>query len=308
VQIGNASATAVNLLGPVNINASNNSATNIGTGTTTSAVTLGQNTATPGSVALNGPVAFNAGTAYSAASWGFVSPVWNGTAMTLNDTTASGTVANDAAYSLQAPNFTSTGGASTTITNAITQYLAAPTCSGGVVCTNLYSLYSAGRILGVTGMTIQGAVVNLNTSSNSSVSIGNGTNNQTITIGGTTAGNNINLASVSTRFANVMYESATAPTISSGFATSPSITASSTAAFKVTVGASGSASTGVITMPTASNGWSCSVADVTTPATNMTQQSASTTTSVTVVNYVRTTGVAGNWTAGDVLNFLCGAF
>lgn len=106
-----------------------------------------------------------------------------------------------------------------------------------------------------------------------------------------------------------VYASSTAPTIASGFNTaSYSISATTTAAFQVTVGTSTGTSTGVLTMPAATTGWACSVADITTPASSMVQQTGSTTTSVTVTNYVRTTGVAGNFTNSDKLNFVCGAF
>lgn len=104
--------------------------------------------------------------------------------------------------------------------------------------------------------------------------------------------------------------SSTAPTISSGFGTSPSIVASNgTAAFQVNVGTGGTASSGVIGLPAATNGWSCSVADVTTQSTSvfLTKQTASTTTSVTVTNY-NTAGAATAWVASDKLNFLCMAY
>lgn len=102
--------------------------------------------------------------------------------------------------------------------------------------------------------------------------------------------------------------SPTAPTIGSGFGTSPSIVASNgTAAFQVNVGTGGTASTGVITMPAATNGWSCSAADVTTPASNLTRLTGSTATSVTVTNY-NAVGTATAWPASDRINMMCMAF
>lgn len=175
------------------INADSNFATNINTGTSTGTLTLGQNSATPSSIVLKGPVSFQASTNFSGASWTTTSPVWNGVAMTLNDTTASGTVTTEAAYTLQAPTFTSTGGASTTITNATSLYLAAPTCSGGVVCTNLYSLFAAGKINGTTGLTISGGTVSLNASANQIVNIGTGTNNAAIHVGDGSGNNAIGI-------------------------------------------------------------------------------------------------------------------
>lgn len=105
-----------------------------------------------------------------------------------------------------------------------------------------------------------------------------------------------------------MAVSATAPTIGSGFGTSPAIVASNgTAAFQVNVGTGGAANTGTITMPAAANGWSCSAVDVTTPATNFTRQTGSTTTSVSVSNY-NAAGALAAWTASDRLNLMCAAF
>lgn len=100
----------------------------------------------------------------------------------------------------------------------------------------------------------------------------------------------------------------TAPTIASGFCTSPTIATNNTASFQVTVGSACAGSVGSITMPAATTGWSCNIANVTTPASNTPWQTSSSTTAVGVTNYVRTTGVAGNFTASDKLNFQCTAF
>lgn len=103
--------------------------------------------------------------------------------------------------------------------------------------------------------------------------------------------------------------SATAPTVSSGFCTSPSISNNNgTAAFTITIGSACAASTGVLTMPTASVGWACHFNDVTTPASNTPYQTASTTGSVSVTNYARTTGLASNWTASEVITAECTAY
>lgn len=102
--------------------------------------------------------------------------------------------------------------------------------------------------------------------------------------------------------------SSTTPTISSGFGTTPSITGGSAIAFRVNVGTGGVASTGVIALPTAPNGWNCSVADVTTPDTNSTVQTASTATTASFKNYARTTGLAAGWTGSDILAISCIAF
>lgn len=99
-----------------------------------------------------------------------------------------------------------------------------------------------------------------------------------------------------------------APTISSGFGTGASVTHSSgTSSFSVNVGTGGVASSGVISMPAATNGWACSVSEVTTPATDNTFQTGSSTATVTVTNYARTTGIAAAWTASDILQMSCWA-
>jgi hypothetical protein len=98
------------------------------------------------------------------------------------------------------------------------------------------------------------------------------------------------------------FVSATAPTISSGFGSSPSIAASNgTAAFTINVGTGGTASNGVIGLPASTTGWKVNCTDLTTPGTNLTKQTAVSTTTATVTNYNSTTGVAAAWTASDIL-------
>ena len=94
--------------------------------------------------------------------------------------------------------------------------------------------------------------------------------------------------------------SSTAPTIASGFGTSPTITASNTAAFKIVIGTGGAAS-GVITLPTAANGWIVYAQDITSGTSLFLQQTGSTTTSATLTSFSLTTGLAANMTAGDVI-------
>lgn len=95
--------------------------------------------------------------------------------------------------------------------------------------------------------------------------------------------------------------SGTAPTIASGFGTSPSIAASNgTMAFVITIGSS-PGSTGVLTFPAATTGWVVTAGDLTTPGVNVTKQTAGSNTSVTLTNYNSTLGTAANWTAGDSL-------
>lgn len=101
--------------------------------------------------------------------------------------------------------------------------------------------------------------------------------------------------------------SATAPTISSGFGTSPSIVASNgTCSFQINVGTGGSATSGVIGLPTATTGWVCAVTDITTESTTVffTKQTASSTTTATVGNF-NTSAAAAAWVASDKLNVSC---
>ena len=81
------------------------------------------------------------------------------------------------------------------------------------------------------------------------------------------------------------------------------------AAFRVNVGTGGTASAGVISMgATALTGWTCNVDDLTTPASHSTRQTASATTTVSLTNYSRTTGLAQAWTASDILSLSCTAY
>ena len=99
---------------------------------------------------------------------------------------------------------------------------------------------------------------------------------------------------------------ATAPTIASGFGTSPTVTGVNTAAFKVVVGTGGAAN-GVLTLPAAPNGWIVYAQDITT-ASIFLQQTASSTTSATLTSYSITTGLAANMTAGDAILIMAMAY
>lgn len=94
--------------------------------------------------------------------------------------------------------------------------------------------------------------------------------------------------------------SATAPTISSGFGSSPAILSSNGAAtFRVNVGTGGVATSGVVGMPTATTGWNCQVTDLTN--NTVTRETASSVSSVTVT-------AAAAWAASDTLIFNCAGF
>lgn len=95
--------------------------------------------------------------------------------------------------------------------------------------------------------------------------------------------------------------SSNAPTISSGFGTSPSIVNSNgSLAFEINVGTGGVATSGVLAMnSTAANGWSCQITDMNTNI--VTRETAFTATSITLT-------AASAWTASDKLLINCGAF
>lgn len=100
-----------------------------------------------------------------------------------------------------------------------------------------------------------------------------------------------------------------APSISSGFGTSPSVSAGvTTAAFRVNVGTGGVATSGVIALnATATTGWNCFCEDITTNSTTvfMCKMTASTTTTATIGNFSAATGLAAAWTASDILAVSC---
>lgn len=116
----------------------------------------------------------------------------------------------------------------------------------------------------------------------------------------------IQLASIGLSSGHISH-SATAPTIASGFGSSPSIPANNgTAAFTVNVGTGGVASSGVITMPTATTGWACTANPTGAPqAAAVTDSAPTSTTSITLTNYTVSTGIALAWPAGTVLEVIC---
>ena len=94
------------------------------------------------------------------------------------------------------------------------------------------------------------------------------------------------------------------PVIASGFGTAPTIKGLTPSCFAVTVGSGGAAS-GTLTLPAAPNGWLCTANDVTNGSSLFLQQTASSTTSVTMTGYGITTGLAANMSAGDVIVMTC---
>jgi hypothetical protein len=102
------------------------------------------------------------------------------------------------------------------------------------------------------------------------------------------------------------------PTISSGFGTSPSVSnANGSASFIVNVGTGGSATAGVIGMPTAAGGWNCFVGNLSAHAGHRaddTVMTSSTVSTVTIENQTKSSGAATAWTTGDNLYLSCFAY
>jgi hypothetical protein len=109
-------------------------------------------------------------------------------------------------------------------------------------------------------------------------------------------------------FTNLLLSN-TAPTISAGFGTSPSVTANNgTAAFRINVGTGGTATSGTIGLPTAATGWNCFATDFTTPATgHAIKQTGGTATTAILSNY-NNAGTLTAWTASDILVVSCFAY
>jgi len=102
----------------------------------------------------------------------------------------------------------------------------------------------------------------------------------------------------------------TAPTVLSGFGTSPTVAGNGTAGFTVNVGTGGTASSGVLTISStaAPTGWACNAVDQTNAATANTVATPLSTTTITLTNYSRTTGIATAWAASDVITVSCNGY
>jgi hypothetical protein len=98
----------------------------------------------------------------------------------------------------------------------------------------------------------------------------------------------------------------TAPTLPVA-CTSPTIVNSNgTATFEIDVGTTcAGISTLAVTMPAVTNGYGCTATNLTTSATAAVEMTASTTTSITLTNYTRTTGVALAWADGANVRVSC---
>lgn len=136
-------------------------------------------------------------------------------------------------------------------------------------------LINVGGAVTLGGSTTMSTNVNLTGGSNSVIALGTGTSHFNV----------INLS-----------QSVVAPTIVAGAGASI-VAHNGTAAFEINLGAA--AQTGTITLPSATTGWVVSMYNITNPAANAPAQTGFTQTTATFTNYIRTTGVAGNWTAND---------
>lgn len=107
---------------------------------------------------------------------------------------------------------------------------------------------------------------------------------------------------------NNVLGSKTNPAIASGFCTTPSIVVpNGTWSFRIAVGSACATGTGVVTMPTAANGWDCKVTSGTASATSVPVMdlTASTATTVNIKNYARSNGAPAAFASGDVLLVNC---
>src|SRR5882672_150581 len=121
----------------------------------------------------------------------------------------------------------------------------------------------------------------------------------------------LNVSSTSVlRMAGKALCSAVAPTISSGFGSSPSIPNNNgTCSFTINVGTGGSATSGVIGLPTANVGWAVQCTDNTTTSATVftTKQTATSATTATIGNFAAA-GTAAAWTASDILSCMATAY
>ena len=97
--------------------------------------------------------------------------------------------------------------------------------------------------------------------------------------------------------------------VATTFCTSPSVVANNGSwGFTINVGTSCSTSVGVITLTAATTGWNCFFNHSTSPELFIVSQTSSTTTTVNLTNYSRTTGLATNWVNSNVIIGSCFAY
>jgi hypothetical protein len=193
---------------------------------------------------------------------------------------------NSTAIGANAAGAGSGGGGTTAVGNGALSVVAGNNNSalGGSACNKITSGASnlcLGASVGSTTLVTGGSNILIGTSS-AIDTLASSTSNE-INIGGALIGYNI------------------APTVTSGFGTSPSVAGGNTFAFQVTEGATGSpTTTGVLGMPTAPNDWICSALDRTSASITARQSGAASTTAVTITF----SSAPAN---GDVVQFQCNA-
>jgi hypothetical protein len=186
--------------------------------------------------------------------------------------------------------------------------------TGGISNTIVGNNTGRGIASGSYNTVIGASVSGLSASLANAIIIADGQGNPRFDYGYTTASVNTITGALAVtagyKIGAVLAWSNTAPTIASGFGTSPSVTASNgTAAFKINVGTGGTATGGVVTMPAATTGWNCSVTPAAAPQAAAIMYSVATSgTSITITNYTATTGVALAWTASTIIAVECTGF
>jgi hypothetical protein len=172
-----------------------------------------------------------------------------------------------------------------------------------------YTVTSVGGATNYSIAPTAGTVFINNSNATRITSLCTGTTSGACNIGGGSSPVVINSSATgTTSIASHLLTSAVSPTISSGFGTTPSIShANGTLSFSVNVGTGGTATSGVVGLPTATDAWSCWAADTGTTPTGQTEQTGTSTTTATFTNYSRTTGLAVAWTASEILQIGCAA-
>ena len=118
----------------------------------------------------------------------------------------------------------------------------------------------------------------------------------------------IQVPNTSVSLANILY-SGTAPFVKSGFGNASSAVlafSNGTGAFEVAVSGT-TATSGVLQMPNAANGWVCNSFVESTSASAVTRQTASTASSVTIQNF-DTTGATSVFPASSIIHATCAAY
>lgn len=209
----------------------------------------------------NGSITFG-GVNASYPSWGTAGIVFSPTAAVYTDTTASGTVATEAFYAFPVSTLASTN-TGVTVTNLATLFVGAPVAGTNVTATNLRAALFNGGVLvqngslnATAGALISGAATNINNNSNFATSINTGTSTSNVTLGG---------SSNKVIAAGPLQSGGTTFTLGTGTgacATTSTLTGGVQAGSFLCTGTAG-ASTIIITLPSAANGWACWGADVT---------------------------------------------